>query len=304
MGPVTPLLAVLRQMKKRRQELKFSWAGTPNGPERVVVEREGVPFHAVPVAKLPRYLSFGLVRWPLDYLRAAHAANFLIKDIRPSLVVSAGGFTAVPVIKAAHAKGIACAIHQLDAEPGLSNASIARFCDSVTTSFSYELPPFRNVASERVPTPCRFADDVTPEKHAAATLLGFDPQRPIVFITGGGTGAVALNEAVSMILDDLLRDMQVVHLTGKGKQGASIPRRGYVVSEFFDEGEMLNAYAAADLVVSRAGLGSLSECACLKKAAVVIPIPDSHQEENAVRLPYPVVTQGQGFEMRLLETVR
>lgn len=303
MGPVTPLLAVLRQMKKRRQDLKFVWAGTASGPEREVIGRDGIPFHPIPVAKLPRYFTLEMMRWPMDYLRAANAARVLIKDIQPSLVVSAGGFTAVPVIKAAYAKGIPCAIHQLDAEPGLSNASVARLSRSVTTSFSYDQPPFR-VPSDRVPTPCRFADDVVLDKDAAAKLLGLDGERPIVFITGGGTGALALNEAVSTILDELLKTTQVIHLAGKEKQGAARSRKGYVVAEFFDEGEMLNAYAAADLVVSRAGLGSLSELACLKKAAIIVPIPDSHQEENAERMPYPIVAQGEGFETRLIETVR
>lgn len=299
MGPVTPLLAVLRQIRKRRPEVMFAWAGTADGPERPVIEKEGIPFYVVPTAKLPRYLSLDLLHWPIDLMRANRASHGVLRRVQPSLVVSAGGFTATPIIRIAARRNIACAIHQLDKEPGLSNRLVARICRMVTTSFAYEQRPFRSVSSERVPTPCRFFGVDVPSRDSASAFFGLDASRPIVLVTGGGTGALALNHAILNSLDVLLKKTQMIHLTGKGKLAGAMSRPGYVVSEFFDENQMLHAFAAADLVVTRAGIGALSELACLSKPALIVPIPDSQQETNASTLPTPVIYQRDAWVQRL-----
>ena len=101
---------------------------------------------------------------------------------------------------------------------------------------------------------------------------------------GGGTGAQALNRAMDRIVPALLPEIQVIHLTGKGKdEGAPVNDPGYVRAEFFTD-EMPMAYAAADLVVSRAGIGAISELAATMKAAILVPLPDSPQAANAEAL--------------------
>jgi len=302
MGPVTPLLAVLRAMRKRKPDLTFAWVGTPDGPERDVVEQDEAAFYPIPVAKLPRFFSPAWFTWPFRYFKARRAALRVIETVRPALVASAGGFTSVPVIRAAHAKGIPCAIHQLDAEPGLSNKAIARLCESVTTSFRYDHPPFRGVESGRAPTPCRFSGVSIPDRKTASATFGLNADRFIVFVVGGGTGASAMNEAVWSVLGDLLKKTQIIHMTGKGK-GNATAREGYVQMEFLDEKEMLNAYAAANLVVSRAGIGGISDLASLSKPAVFVPIPGSHQGTNVDSLVVEVVKQGPDFPKRLRDKI-
>lgn len=306
MGPVTPLLAVLRRMRERRPELLFAWAGTPDGPERAVVEREGVKFFPVAVAKVPRYVSGEWLTFPLRWIAARRDAEKVIMETKPSLVVSAGGFTAVPVMRVAAGKGIACAIHQLDAEPGLSNRVVARLCRSVTTSFAYGVQPFPGVKIAQVPTPSRFSSAQLGSREEAARLLGLDPNRRTIFIFGGGTGAQALNEAVWSNLDEWLRVAQVVHQCGYGKGDghASHLEKGYLVQEFFSEPEMRTCYAAADLVISRAGIGSISELASLSRPTIFVPIPGTHQEENVSRLRATTVQQSADFSKRLITTAR
>lgn len=302
MGPVTPLLAVARAMRARRDDVKFVWAGTPDGPERAVVEAEGFAFYPVPVAKFPTYPSIRWFTWPFDYFRAVRVAREIVDRVRPVLVVSGGGFTGVPVIRYASRRGIPCAIHQLDAEPGRSNRIVARLCRSVTTSFQYDQPPFPGIASERVATPCRFASVTPPSRQDAAKYFDLDPDRPCVFITGGGTGALSLNEAIWNELLKLLAITQVIHVTGKGKGRPEIQYTGYVQAEFFDESTMLVAESLADVVVSRAGMGSIVEFVALKKSAILVPLP-GHQEANAARVPFPVVTHGEHFSTRLHDAI-
>ncbi len=280
LGPVTPLLAVARRMKKLDASVEFAWAGTNEGPEREVVGRERIPLSVIPTVKLPRYFSLDIFSWPSKYFAARRAAGELLDRVKPSLVVGAGGFTQVPVILEAAKRKIPCVIHQLDAEPGLSNRAVAKKCISVTTSFAYEKPPFGSVKTQRVATPCRFAGARLPDRHAGAERFFLDERKPTVFVFGGGTGAAAINEAIRRTKTELLTNVQLIHQTGKGKRQNDTTEKGVVVSEFFDEQDMLFAYAVADIVICRAGMGALSDLAALKKTAIIIPIPHSHQEKN------------------------
>ena len=291
LGPVTPLLAVLRRMREMRPTLKFSWIGTPQGPEAPLVQAEGAAFHALPVAKLARYPSVNWLAFPFAYLTALREARKILEHEHPSAIFSAGGYTQVPVMRVAAKNKIPCAVHQLDYTPLLSNKAVAKQCRLVTVSFGYPVSPFgAHVKTVRVATPCRFAGIPTPERAAAATILGFNPDKPVVFITGGGTGAVALNQAVWEILDELLGQTQVLHLTGQGKMSGAPRREGYKAFEFFNETQMLNAYSAAVLVVSRGGFGSLSELAALSKPSIIVPLPDSPQNQNVRILGKGIVT--------------
>jgi len=305
MGPVTPLLAVLRQIKKRDAKLKFAWAGTADGPERIVIEKERIPFYVVPTAKIARYPSVTWLTYPFDYYKAKQAARVIIESVKPSLVVSAGGFTAVPVMLEASLRGIPCVIHQLDVEPGLSNKRVAAQAKFITTSFAYPASPFGK-ASHRVATPCRFAGVKLPDRESAAKRLGVDPSRKIVFVFGGGTGALAINKAVEVVLTELTKEHSLIHSTGKGKSISS-RSRNYHHFDVMDERQMLDAYAVSDLVVARAGMGTLSELAALSKPAIIIPIPNTHQEENAKMLEegVEIVEQsGSDFPERLKTEIR
>ncbi|MFO0764987.1 MAG: UDP-N-acetylglucosamine--N-acetylmuramyl-(pentapeptide) pyrophosphoryl-undecaprenol N-acetylglucosamine transferase [Patescibacteria group bacterium] len=166
-------------------------------------------------------------------------------------------------------------MHQLDVEPGLTNKLIAPLATSVTTSFAYATSPFAGVKHvHRIATPVRFVGEVM-TRAEGANVFGLDAAKPIVLIMGGGTGAQALNEAFLTKQDAWFKDMQVIHVSGKGKKAAD---SSY---EFLDAERMRAAYAAADVVITRAGLGSLSEIVALQKPCIIVPIPGSHQEANA-----------------------
>lgn len=274
LGPVTPMIAVAHALKRLEPSVTFAWAGTPDGPEREVTRVEGIPFFAVPVAKLPRYPDRRWLTFPRDTIHASRVAKRLIEEIKPDAVLSVGGFTAVPVIRAAAKRGIPCLIHQLDVTPTLSNKLVASKCVSKTSSF-------KQTGYDQVPTPTRFRVEDLPGVEAAAHAFGLDVSRPITLVMGGGQGAGALNRAIAKRLDAWLEVTQIIHSTGKGKMGGLKSRAGYSVGESLDAGAMLHAYAAADLVVTRAGIGGLSEVAALSKAGIIVPIPKSHQVENA-----------------------
>jgi UDP-N-acetylglucosamine--N-acetylmuramyl-(pentapeptide) pyrophosphoryl-undecaprenol N-acetylglucosamine transferase len=247
----------------------------------VLVERANIPFESLPVVKFPRYASWKWLTFPFDWARARTEARRYIRRERPDAVVTAGGFTAVPIVFAASALGIPCFTHQLDLQPGLSNRQIAKRCVSVTTSFEYADPPFgRDVDDMTIATPTRFSVKHVPSVAVARKHFGLDAAAPVVLVFGGGTGAQALNEAVSAERAAWKGIAQVLHVTGLGKAESLKSSAGYIVRPFLGE-DMLTAYAAADVVVARPGMGTLTEIAALKKPAIVVPMPGSHQEWNA-----------------------
>lgn len=264
LGPVTPLLAVAKAIK--REGVDFIWFGTVDGPERALIEKEGIHFFPITVAKLPRYPDKRWLTFPFDMMKAMREAREVLSKEKPDAVVSAGGFTAVPVIREASKMGIPCAIHQLDALMSWSNRIVERHCVSRTTSFARD-------GYDLIATPSRFSLSDLPEKRVGT--------KPMVLVVGGGAGAGALNAAISSNLDRWLGFVDVMHATGAGKKGDLKDREGYTVKELFDQNEMKRALADADLVITRAGIGSLSDIASCKKPAIVVPIPDGQQTKNA-----------------------
>lgn len=275
LGPVTPLLAVARALRHLTKHVSFVWAGTPHGPERELAVAEGMEFFEIPVAKWPRYPDRRWMTFLWDVQVASQKSKVMIEKTMPDAVVSVGGFTAVPVIRAASKRGIPCFIHQLDVVPTWSNRLIERRCASRTSSFIQK-------GYDRFPTPVRFQPSDMPSREAGVSSFGLDSARPVTLVFGGGQGAKALNEAIHVRLEAWLKNTQLIHVTGRNKMEGIESRSGYVVRELLDAEAMRNAYAAADVVVTRAGIGALSEIASLSKAAVVVPIPQSHQVANAM----------------------
>jgi UDP-N-acetylglucosamine--N-acetylmuramyl-(pentapeptide) pyrophosphoryl-undecaprenol N-acetylglucosamine transferase len=278
-GPVTPLLAVAAVLSGRRPDLRLLWIGTSAGPERELVRAAGIRFRAVVAGKLRRYFSLMSLLAPFQVAFGLVQAWLVIGEERPAVVVSAGGFVAAPVIWAAWLRRVPVHVHQQDLRPTLTNVMTAPFAASVSVAFEKSLADFRRFNPILTGNPVRPAILAgSPEK--GMEIFGLERGVPTVLVTGGGTGASSLNALVARALPAVVESVQVIHLTGRGKgDGASAARR-YRQFELLT-GDMPHALAAADLVVTRAGIGILSELAALGKPAVIVPMHGSHQEENA-----------------------
>ncbi len=278
LGSVTPLLAVAAELRSLQPSAEFQWFGTFGGPERSLVERAGIPFVALSSGKLRRYLS---VENALDIGRigVGFATAFWHFGLaRPSLVLSAGAYVAVPVGYAAAAYGVPVLIHQQDVTPGLANRLLAPIARAITVAFPESAAGFTRSKVTVTGNPVRRELGSLPDRAAARRELGLDPAMPTVVVTGGGTGAATLNQLAAAAFTGA-EPFQVLHLTGRGKVGEVQPRSRYHVLPFSEEPWV--AFAAADVVVSRAGMGTLTELAAFRKAAVVVPMAGTHQEANA-----------------------
>lgn len=280
LGPVTPLLAVKSAIKASHPDARFSWIGTKDGPEGKFVAASGVEFHGVDAGKFRRYFSWKNFSDPFLVLKGYAESKRLLKKLAPDVVVSAGGFVAVPVTWAAGNLGIRVHIHQQDIRPGLANKLSLPKATSVSVAFEKSLADFAGKHPVWTGNPVR-AELFTGSKEKARELFGLESGLPTVLVIGGGTGSTGLNSLVQGSLPALTEKVQLIHLTGAGKAapvaGASFR---YHQVEFLTD-DMRHAYAAADMVVTRAGMGVLTELAALGLPAVIVPMPGSHQEENA-----------------------
>lgn len=282
-GSVTPLLAVIPSIKEKQPQAQFLWAGTFFGPEKNLVLAEDVPFVPIFSGKLRRYFSLRNFIDPFFILAGFIQSIYIIKKFNPDVIVSAGGFVSVPLVYAGLLFKKRIIIHQLDVRKGLANKLMGWVADKITVSFSESLSDFPEEKTEHVGTPIR-QSLFTGDRSRAIASFGLDPELPTILVLGGGTGALNLNKIIISSLPEILNFVQVIHITGKGKAlppiGLKEKANYYHPFEFVVE-ELPNMFAAADIVVSRAGIGTLAELAALGKASIIVPIPDSQQEINA-----------------------
>lgn len=281
-GPVIPLLAIADIFKKRADyDFEFLWIGTESGIEREIVEREDIRFEAIKSGKLRRYFSWKNFSDPFLVLAGFFQSLFIIKKFRPDIIIGAGAFVAVPVSYAGFFMRVRILAHQMDIRPGLANKLIFPIADNITTVFEFVLKKYQEKTT-CIGNPIRSnLEGLSIGKREACQKLGLDENLPIVLVTGGGTGAQTINDLVYDNIDKLLAFSQIIHLTGAGKACKNIERRGYHCFEFLDTVGMLKVLKVADIVVSRCGMGTLSEISQLAKPSILIPMPDSHQEDNA-----------------------
>lgn len=291
-GPVAPLLALVPHLKKAFTKPEFFFIGTKGGVEQHMVKKAEIPFVSIASAKLRRYLSLSNILVPFKLLIGIIQAYRILRALNPLCVIGAGGFVQVPVAFAAWLLSVPVFIHQQDVQAGLANRLCAPLARRITVTFPESISDFphgwslRDLhAREKVVctgNPVRELKAITQEKAVAHFRL--DSDYPTVLIMGGGTGALSLNTLIAQSVPLLTRYFNVIHITGKGKRVDHHRHARYVAHEFIDEMEL--CYAAADMVLCRAGLSTITELAALKKPAILVALPGTHQEINALYLSH------------------
>lgn len=281
MGSVSPLIAIYQALKNQQPNAEFFWLATKNGPELKFLSEYNIPTKAIFSGKLRRYFSFQNFFDPLLIFIGFIQSFFFLLKFKPSVVISAGGFVAVPVTWAAWILRRPSIIHQQDIRPGLANKLLAPFANIITVTFERSIKDFAKYSQKThwVGNPARL-EILQGSKDEAIKNFNLDPNLPTVLVMGGGTGSLNLNNLVIDNLGEILKFCQVIHITG-GRLDKEAQHPRYHAFEFLTA-DLKHAYAISDLVVTRAGMSALTEIAALRKPALVIPIPNSHQEDNAV----------------------
>ena len=263
------------------------------GPKTIGEEElasEGIAHKIILAGKMRRYFSLknfiDVFKAPLGFLQSLwHLFVFM-----PNVIFSKGGYGSVPVVLAAWIFRIPVLIHESDATPGLANKFCAKFSKRIAISYMDSVQYFPEKKTALTGNPVR-AGLYGGLKEEATRLFGLSGAKQIILILGGSQGAQPINDIVFASIPALISRCEVIHQCGPAnydslKQliaGQSYP--GYFLFPFLNEEQMRHAYGAADLVVSRAGAGSIAEISALGKPSIIIPLPNAaadHQNKNAV----------------------
>ncbi len=269
-GHVTPNIALIPSLQALDYDIHY--VGSYEGIEKSLMEDIGIPYHGIASGKLRRYFSLQNFTDPFRVIKGFFEANRLIRDLKPDVVFSKGGFVSVPVVIAAGKNHVPVIIHESDMTPGLANklcfSSAKKICCNFPETLSL-LPADKAVLSG---SPIRH-ELLEGSAEAGRDFTGFKDSKPVILVIGGSLGAANVNSAIRRNLPKLLEKYNIVHLTGKGKADNSLNNTpGYVQYEYIKD-ELKDLFALCDIVISRAGANAICELLALRKPNLLIPLP-------------------------------
>lgn len=297
---LTTVRALTARLTTRGIATRVVWAGSPDGLEATVAASEGIPFQPLATGKVRR----GRTHWGMltarnaqDMVQVARGvvqARSIVHHFRPDVVLSTGGYAAVPIGVAARHLRRPLVVHEQTVRLGLANRVLVRGATRVAISESSSLdllPPRireRTVITGNPIRPELMSGEPT-RAVAALDLHAFDPGKPVVYVTGGAQGAVQINRLVSESLPWLLERANVIHQCGSNNVEALAERAADLPAHLtaryralgFITHAMPDVLALADLVVARSGAGTIAELTALGKASVLVPLASSAGDEQA-----------------------
>lgn len=268
-GHVTPNIALLPKLQEMGFDIQY--IGSYNGIEKELIETFGIPYHGISSGKLRRYFSLQNFTDPFRVLKGLGEARKLIRDLKPDVIFSKGGFVSVPVVLAGKKCKVPVIIHESDITPGLANKIALPSATKVCCNFPETLEHLPKDKAVLTGSPIR-QELLSGNKIAAMDLCGFSADKPVILVIGGSLGSVAVNNAVRAALPELLESYQIIHLCGKGKVDESLNgTKGYKQFEYI-KNELRDIFALADIVISRAGANAICELLALRKPNLLIPL--------------------------------
>ncbi len=268
-GHVTPNIALMPSL--RQEGFEISYIGSYDGIEKGLIEAQNVPYYGISSGKLRRYFDPKNFSDPFKVIKGFFQARKLLKKLKPDILFSKGGFVSVPVVLAAKTRHIPVIIHESDLTPGLANKLAIPAATKVCCNFPETLKYLPEGKAVLTGSPIR-RELLTGNRLAALDFCHFTADKPVLLIIGGSIGSVFINNAVRGSLDQLLEQFQVIHLCGKGNLDPELEhRQGYAQYEYISD-NLADLFAAADLVISRAGANSICELLALHKPNILIPL--------------------------------
>ena len=305
-GHIIPIIAITREIRRfylgEQKKLQFIYFGPKDEFSSILLSQEGIKIKYILTGKIRRHLNLKsffqnlvdiLFKIPLGTFQAFVHLLFL----NPDLIFSKGGYGSVPTVISGWILETPILLHESDSVPGLANRFLSKFALKIFVSFpGTEYFPLEKMILTGNPIRKEILEGSEEE---AKKLFKLKREKPLVLILGGSQGAQRINDKILEILPELLENFEIVHQCGeknfkqvKAESETVIPKtdsgqdlkKHYHLFPFLREEEMKQAYQTADLVISRAGAGSIFELAALGKPSILIPLPESaqnHQIKNA-----------------------
>ncbi len=294
-GHIFPALSIADAVRRRHPDAEILFVGAENRMEMERVPAAGYKIIGLPVAGFDRRRPWRNIGVLVKLVRSMTRARRIVREFRPDIAIGVGGYASGPTLKAAQNAGVPTLLQEQNSYAGVTNKLLAKRAVRICTAYEGMERFFPPQVITLTGNPVRKQlSDCALNRSQAKEALGFDPSAPLVLIVGGSLGARTLNNAMTAAIESgemAGATFSVLWQTGKSDAdrcagtAAAAASPALKASAFISD--MAMAYAAADLVVARAGAGTISELELLGKAAILVPSPnvaEDHQRHNAEAL--------------------
>lgn len=291
-GHIFPAISIANAIKNRFPDVEIKFVGAENRMEMQRVPAAGYEIVGLPVSGFDRKNLFRNVKVLLRLWKSIRLARRVVREFKPQIAIGVGGYASGPTLKAAQRMGVPTLLQEQNSYAGVTNKLLAAKAGRICVAYDGMERFFPADRIIKTGNPVRknlLTNSMTQAE--AKSALGFDPARQLVLVVGGSLGARTINEAVGNALDTITAGgRQLLWQTGKNYADTEVVRRAadykdVKATAFISDMDV--AYRAADLVVSRAGAGSISELQLLGKPVILVPSPnvaEDHQRKNALAL--------------------
>ncbi len=315
-GHIFPAIAIADALKRRYPQAEILFIGAENRMEMDRVPKAGYPIEGLWISGFKRELSLDNLSFPFKLISSMMKARKILKRFKPDIVVGVGGFASGPTMKTAASMNIPIVIQEQNSFPGITNKLVAKKAAKIFVAYDNMDKWFPEDRIVLTGNPLR--NNIVPmndRRDEAVRYFGLNPDKKTVLLVGGSQGALGINKGISAQLASFNNnDYQLIWQTGNhyyDKALQEVKEHGLddriKCTVFIDRMDL--AYAAADVVISRAGAMSISELSLLNKAVVFVPLPtaaEDHQTKNAMRLvdaDAALMVRNDATEKELLPTV-
>lgn len=290
-GHIFPAIAIANALLKQAPQTEFLFVGAKGKMEMEKIPQAGFRIEGLDIAGFNRSSLIKNIGLPLKLLKSFLQVRRIFKSFKPTAVIGVGGYSSFPVLRFAQAKGIPTFIHESNSFAGKSNAMLGKKATRVfvATDGMEKFFPKEKILVSGNPVRASITNS-TVTQESGIRFFGLDPAKKTVLSVGGSLGAKSINEALSKHLHQFEENnLQLIWQTGKpfAEQARQLAagKKNMYVSDFINQ--MENAYAAADVVISRSGAMAIAELSVMGKAAILVPFPyaaEDHQTVNAQNL--------------------
>lgn len=286
-GHIYPAIAIANELKQRHPDSKFLFVGAEGRMEMEKVPQSGYDIEGLNITGLQRSLTLKNLSFPFKLISSLFKANRIIRKFKPNVVIGTGGFASGPTLFIANKKAIPSLIQEQNSYPGITNKMLAKNVKKICVAYDGLDRYFPSDKLIKTGNPVR-QDllDIDQKREQALEHFNLDADKKTLVILGGSLGARAINQVLEKYIQTILKNkLQVIWQSGKlyfdeYKKYSELD--GVQVHEFIQHMDLL--YAAADILISRAGAGSISELCIVGKPVIFIPSPnvaEDHQTKNA-----------------------
>ncbi len=292
-GHIFPALAIAKAIQRLHPKTEFLFVGAKGKMEMEKVPENGFQIEGLWISGFQRQVSWQNLSFPFKLISSLWKARRIIKKFKPQVVVGVGGFASGPTLKMASSLGIPCLIQEQNSFPGITNKLLANQVQKICVAYEGMEKFFPKEKLLITGNPIRKeVIKIEGKKEKAYSFFGLDKNKKTLLIVGGSLGAQSINKAILNNLDQWINmDLQLIWQSGKNgyqetQEAVKESRANHIfVHQFIKQMDL--AYAAADLIISRAGAIAISEISAVGKAVIFVPYPyaaEDHQSKNAQQL--------------------